>query len=443
MPSVDRGVVVADGGLRHLDGLLGFHSHSAENVSEGGPEPGLRFLSDDLDVLEGAGTSAQNGDLVPQVREVVVVEPPDRRLVVRRRLLVGRALVEHDGRLLLVLELLASGDELTDGVPQHLSDRERHEVLGLEVPHERPFRDPCLLVAVLSDVAEPRRARARRVVDPQRPDLLHDLVNDLVDLPEPRRVAGARARVRGELGERLVIRGAGSDVPRMETAERPGGILNRRDRRRLPGRQDQLLAVRAGVELMVVTLALERLVDGERGRRFSGLRGGCARSCPSDGILLLRRWLGRALEAVPHRLRLALEELLAGLQLRLPECDRRPERPPVELRRAEDDGVDDPGDRLAHERDGRAHLLRQRAESGEAGEEADRERECAGERACRSSRSRRPTLPCAIARDRVEHRVDEVRDLLRALDDEHDDLVDPLAGLDEGGRRDSAARRCS
>ena len=42
--------------------------------------------------------------------------------------------------------------------------------------------------------------------------------------------------------------------------------------------------------------------------------------------------------------------------------------------------------------------------------------------------------------DRVEDRVDELHDLRAAFDDEHDDVVDRLARLDERGRGVEEAR---
>src|SRR6266536_105322 len=136
------------------------------------------------------------------------------------------------------------------------------------------------------------------------------------------------------------------------------------------------------------------------------------------------------LQLVLLRLRLAAEEVLPGLHRLLADRYERSDRVTVELSRPEDDRVDDLRDRRSDRVDDRAHLVRERAEVDELREELDRDLQRAGERAL-DLQDGRGHVAGGDRADRVEHGVDEVCDLLRLLDDEHHDLVDRLAGLDE------------
>ena len=79
-------------------------------------------------------------------------------------------------------------------------------------------------------------------------------------------------------------------------------------------------------------------------------------------------------------------------------------------------------------------LLGDAAEAEQAGEEGDRQRERLGE-AVLDLLGDDPDVALGDRADRVEDRVDELHDLAAALDEEHDDVVDRLARLDEGGGR--------
>src|SRR3954451_2391335 len=132
------------------------------------------------------------------------------------------------------------------------------------------------------------------------------------------------------------------------------------------------------------------------------------------------------------RLDLALDPFLAGVVLALGPLGRAAEELLRALDRAHDDGVDGLADRRLDLVDDRLDLLRDAAEAEQAGEEGDRQRERAGEGVL-DLLGDDPDVALGDGADRVQDRADEVHDLGPPLDDEHDDVVDHLARLDEGG----------